>query len=134
MHFVSVLFDLRFVPDTKLFIEVGKGVDKCPVWVVNDGCIVPSPVLIGENGEEKLGECLVHMHALGIVLLVGLPCLVDDGISYRGAVIVVRWRVPWICRGRWVEVGRITGVVLPHVVWDYQEDPVEVTVVGDMLL
>ena len=51
-----------------------------------------------------------------------------------GAVIVVRWRVSLICWWIWVAVGRITGVVLPHVVWDYQEEPVEVTVVGDMWL
>ena len=31
-------------------------------------------------------------------------------------------------------VGCIAGVVLPHVLWDDQEEPVEVTVVGDMLL
>ena len=30
--------------------------------------------------------------------------------------------------------GRVSGVVLPHVVWDYQEEPFEVTVVGDNLL
>ena len=72
------------------------------------------------------------MNALGIVLLVGLTCLADDGISYRGAVIVVRWRVPWICRGSWVEVGRITGVEMPNVVWEYQEEPVEVKLVGDI--
>ena len=29
-------------------------------------------------------------------------------------------------------VGCVAGVVLTHVVWDYQEEPVEVTVVGDM--
>ena len=51
-------------------------------------------MLVGENGEETLGECLVHMHALGIVLFVGLPCPADDGISDRGAVIVLRWSVP----------------------------------------
>ena len=89
-------------------------------------------MLVVKNREETLGECLVHMHAVSILLLVGLPCLAYDGISYGGAVIVVRWRVPWICRGIWVEVGHITGVVLPHVVWDYQEDPFEVTVVGVM--
>ena len=72
------------------------------------------------------------MYALCIVFLVGLPCLADDGIGNSGAVIVVQWRFPWICRGSWVEVGNITDVVLPHVVWDYQEEPVEVTVVGDM--
>ena len=115
-----------------MFVEVGEGVAKCSVWVGNDGFIVPSPVFVGKNGEETLGECLVHMHALCIVLLVGLPCLVYDGIGDSGAIILVRWRVPWIFRGGWVEVGRITGVVLPHVVWEYQEYPVEVTVVGDM--
>ena len=88
------MFDIRIVPDPKLFIEVGEGVSKCPVWVRNNGCIVPSPMLVGENGEETLGECLVHMYALSIVLLVGLPCITDDGISYRGAAIAVRWRVP----------------------------------------
>ena len=31
-------------------------------------------------------------------------------------------------------VGRISGVVLPHVVWECQEEPAEVTVVGYMLL
>ena len=72
------------------------------------------------------------MHALGIFLLVGLPYLADDAISYSGAVIVVMWRVPWILRGSWVEVGRITGVVLPHVMWDYQEEPIEVTLVGEI--
>ena len=89
-------------------------------------------MLVGKNGEDTIGECLVNMHAIYIVLLVGLPCLADDGIGDRGAIIVVRWRVPWICRGSWVEVGRITGVVLPNVVWEYQEDPVEVTLVGEM--
>ena len=89
-------------------------------------------MLVDEKGEETLGECLVHMHALGIFLLVGLTCLADYGIGYGGAVIVVRWRVPWICQRSWVEVGRINGVVLPHVLWDYQEEPVDVTLVGDM--
>ena len=126
------MFDLCFVPDPKLFVEVGEGVAKFPVWFGNDGCIVPSSVLVRKNVEETIGECLVHMHALSIVLLVGLPCLVDDGIIYRRAVIVVQWRVPWICQGIWAEFGRITGVVLPRVVWDYEEEAVEVTVVGDM--
>ena len=131
-HVVSVFFGLCFVPDPKMFVEVGEGVAKCPVWVGNDGWIVSAPVIVGKNEEETLGECLVYMHALDIVLLVGLPFLTDEGISYSGFAIVVRWRVPWIFQGRWVEVWSITGVVLPHVLWDYKEDPVEVTVVGDM--
>ena len=117
-HVVSVLFNLHFVPYPKLFVEVGEVVSKGSVRVGNDGCIVPSPVFVGKDGEETIGECLVHVHALCIVLLVGLPCLADDGIGDSGAIIVVRWRSPWICCGGWVEVGRITGVLLPNVVWD----------------
>ena len=111
---------------------MGKGVAKFSVWDRNDAWILPYPLLFCEKGEKTLSKCLVHMHALGIFVLVGLPCLADDGIGYSGAVMVVRWRVHWICRGRCVEVGRITGVVLPHVMWDYQEEPVEFKVVGDM--
>ena len=62
----------------------------------------------------------------------GLPCLADDGVGNSGAVIVVRWRISWVCWWSWVAVGRVSGVLLPHVVWDYQEDPVEVTVVVNM--
>ena len=71
------------------------------------------------------------MHALCVVLLVGLPCLVDDGVVNSGAVIVARWHISWIFRWSWVAFRRVAGVVLTHVVWDYQEDPVEVTVVGN---
>ena len=131
-HVVSVLFNLLFVPYPKLFVEVEEVVPKGSVRIGNDGCIVPSPVFVGEYGEETLGECLVHVHALRIVLLVGLTCLADDGVGNRGAVIIVRWRVSWIWWWSWVAVGSIAGVVLPHVMWDYQEEPVEVTVVGDM--
>ena len=77
-------------------------------------------------------ECLIHVIALCVDLMVRLPCLADYGVSDSGAVIVVRWRISWICWWIWVAVGRIAGVVLPHVVWDYQEEPVEVTLVGDM--
>ena len=38
----------------------------------------------------------------------------------------------WICWWRWILARCVAGVVLPHVVWDDQEYPVEVTVVGDM--
>ena len=52
-----------------MFIEVGKGVAKGSVQVGNDGCILPSPVFVGKDGEETLDECLVHVHPLCIVLL-----------------------------------------------------------------
>ena len=68
-HVVAILFYLRFVPYAKLFVEVGEGVPKGSVWVRYDGRIVPSPMLVGEDGKETLGECLVHVHALCEVLL-----------------------------------------------------------------
>ena len=74
------------------------------------------------------------MHALCVFLLVGLPCLADGGVGNSGAIIVLRWRISWIFRWIWVAVGRVDGVLLPHVVWDYQEDTFEVTVVGKMRL
>ena len=89
-------------------------------------------MFVGEDGEETLCECLVHVHALCVVLLVGLPCLADDGAGNSGAVIIVRWRISWICQWSWVAVRRITGVILPHFVLDYQEEPVEFTLAGDM--
>ena len=82
--------------------------------------------------KKTLGECLVHVHALCVFLLLRLPFLADGGVGNSGDVIVVWWRISWICWWSWVAVGRIAGVVLPHVVWDYQEDPVEVTLVGEM--
>ena len=89
-------------------------------------------MFVGEDGKETLGECLVHVHALCVVLLLRLPCLADDGVGNSGAVIVVWWRISWIYRWRWILVGRVAGVLLPHVVWDDQEEPVEATVVGDI--
>ena len=102
MDVLAILFYLRFVPYPKLFVEVGKGVPKGSVQVRYDGRIVPSPMFVGEDGKETLGECLVNVHALYVVLLLILPCLAGDGVGDSGAVIVLRWRVPWICRGSWV--------------------------------
>ena len=88
-HVVAVLFNLCFVPYPKIFVEVGKGVPNGSVRVRNDGRILPSPVFVGEDGKETLGECLVHVHALYLVLLFRLPYLADDGVGESGAVVVV---------------------------------------------
>ena len=131
-HVVAILLNLRFIPYPKLFVEVGEDVPKGSVRVGNDGRIVPSPMFVGRYGKKTLGECLVLVYALCVVLLLRLTCLMDYGVGDSGAVIFVWWRIYWICRWIWVLVRRITGVVLPYVVWDYQEEPVEVTLVGDM--
>ena len=68
-HVVAILFFLRFVPYAKLIVEVGEGVPKGSFWVQYDGRIVPSPMFVGKDGQKKLGECLVHLHALCVVLL-----------------------------------------------------------------
>ena len=64
MHVVAIMFYFRFVPYTKLFVEVGEGVPKGSVQVRYDGRIVPSPMFVGEDVKETIGECLVHVHAL----------------------------------------------------------------------
>ena len=134
MHVVAILFCLPFVPYPKLFVEVGEGVPKGSVWVQYDVRIVSSPMFVGKDGKETLGECLVHVHALCVVLLLILSYLADEGVGDSGAVIVVWWRISWICRWCWILVGCVAGVVLTHGVWYDQEELVEVTVVGDMLL
>ena len=99
---------------------MGKGVPKGSIWVGNNGRSVPSPMFIGKDVNETLGGFLVHVHAFCVVFLVRLPYLTDDSVGDSGAVIVVRWRISSIRWWSWVAVGYIAGVVLPHVVWDYQ--------------
>ena len=88
-------------------------------------------MFVGKDGNKTLDQCLVHAHALCVVLLLRLPCLAYDVVGNIGADIVVWSHL--LDMSVALDIGQeILGVVLPHVVWDYQEEPVEVTEVGDM--
>ena len=89
LYLVSVSFELQFVLDSKLVVEVLKGDSKASVWVPDEQHVICSAVLMWNESKKPLCQGLVHVLVLRPIFVIQLPLVADGGVFGVPSPVIV---------------------------------------------